>query len=494
LYERAIPGKSYDAVVIFGFLALLSLVLSILIQQAAARNLSVVHRLLEASALPEAKPVIAALRSGATADAFMLPPTLLLILGLTVAHWSLLLVLLVLLAAIWATVRVGKPLVAQGCVASASLVAMAASAALTIGGQLSPGVLLSATFLIAAILRPAYAVMRALDVLAAAIPAWRALLRSKTLSRIAATPPVPKDADILMHAGSLTALIAASLMIYVPGSTVLQGLVAPDGHGLTIKSTVSARTQLVQARDGDHVNAGDPLVILDATEYRRQRDIIQEQITLEEAAIRDAAKDRAASVVVLERRSDAIASLVKKGLRPESDLMEAQLAQATEAKDWSERDYQRRSTLLRLRERIADTERALSALSIPAPRSGRVQQVEISAGMSVNPGDTLLTVVPDTKPIIEAKLEPVDRANVSEGMTADVRVRTSKQRYGLLLEAKVRTISADRFDDGTFRVVLVPSQALQIGAETEVVIKGQPLSAASWIAAVVSGSMRRAIQ
>jgi len=503
LADRAIPSRSIETVAVLGVLACLLMGVNVALAHSATQYLAACWAVARSIVAPNSKQealrvIDTAVRANVPWDLLCLCMTPILIAGLVAAHWSFLLLIALLVVAIWAAQQLGQSIASQGLVAGATVLAMGLSALLAIWGILSPGVLLSAAFLVASICSRVFAVFRNLQLAKAAIHSFRLILAANTLK----AGPVPASDDVTRYGNRLAAccvttgaLVVLPLAVPVPGTTVMTGVVSPDGHAAAIKSIVTSRVSTLLVREGDHVSRGDTLLTLDGADYTKQRESIIAQARLEETTLQASTSARTKAQQLVSSRVTATEDLVKRGLRPQSDLTEALIYQSTEEREWLERSYARRSTILKLQERLAEVDRVLTGTVIAAPRNGRVQQIEAGPpGTPVAIGDALLTVVPDSDPIIEAKLDPVDRASVAADTQAEVRIKTSFVRFGRAIRAQVRTVSSDRYDDGAFRVVLTPSEPIALGTEVEVTIIGQPQTAAGWLSSIVTSSVRRAIR
>ena len=102
-----------------------------------------------------------------------------------------------------------------------------------------------------------------------------------------------------------------------------------------------------------------------------------------------------------------------------------------------------------LREKIYAAEDVVRRTSVRAPQSGTVVDLQVhTAGGVVQPGETLLDIVPDEdRLIIDVRVDPQDINTVYEGMPARVRLTAFNARTTPLLEGLVTSVSADRMTD-----------------------------------------------
>lgn len=91
----------------------------------------------------------------------------------------------------------------------------------------------------------------------------------------------------------------------------------------------------------------------------------------------------------------------------------------------------------------------LQRAQIRAPATGKVVGLSIfTVGGVVEPGQTLMEIVPDDRAlVIEAQVDPRDADDVYPGQEAQMRFESVRDRNLPLITGKVRTISADRFTD-----------------------------------------------
>ena len=102
-----------------------------------------------------------------------------------------------------------------------------------------------------------------------------------------------------------------------------------------------------------------------------------------------------------------------------------------------------------LKEKIYAAEDVVRRTSVRAPQSGTVVDLQVhTAGGVVQPGETLLDIVPDEdRLIIDVRVDPQDIDTVYEGMPARVRLTAFNARTTPLLEGSVTSVSADSITD-----------------------------------------------
>jgi HlyD family type I secretion membrane fusion protein len=86
---------------------------------------------------------------------------------------------------------------------------------------------------------------------------------------------------------------------------------------------------------------------------------------------------------------------------------------------------------------------------VRAPATGQVVGLSVfTVGGVVAAGQTLMDVVPDGKNlVVQAQVQPIDADDVYPGQAAQVRFVSERDRSLPLLDGRVRTISADSFND-----------------------------------------------
>jgi HlyD family type I secretion membrane fusion protein len=86
---------------------------------------------------------------------------------------------------------------------------------------------------------------------------------------------------------------------------------------------------------------------------------------------------------------------------------------------------------------------------VRAPVSGQVVGLTVfTIGGVVKPGETLMNIVPDGRElVIQAMLQPTDADDAYQGQTAQVRFASVHNRSLPLFTGRVRTVSADSFQD-----------------------------------------------
>lgn len=159
--------------------------------------------------------------------------------------------------------------------------------------------------------------------------------------------------------------------------------------------------------------------------------------------------------------------------RTEATVTEA-TARRTETLDRFRREAQSElgdveEAIATIREEVAAASERGARLEVKSPIEGVVKNMRYSTiGGVVKPGEPIMEIVPTSdKLVIDAKLNPVDRGFVTEGMPARVKISTYDfVRYGAL-DGIVTLVGADVTEDpenGPFFEVRVETEKTYLGA------------------------------
>lgn len=102
-----------------------------------------------------------------------------------------------------------------------------------------------------------------------------------------------------------------------------------------------------------------------------------------------------------------------------------------------------------LEERIAAAKDVLKRTTVSAPLDGTVLNLKVfSEDGVISPGQTLLDIVPiNERMLIEARVNPSDIDQITQGMKAQIRLTALNMRNIKPMKGKILTISADRLID-----------------------------------------------
>lgn len=189
---------------------------------------------------------------------------------------------------------------------------------------------------------------------------------------------------------------------------------------------------------------------------REQQKLIQDELR----GLKELEKKGFAStnrVRALERASEE--------LRGREAALSAEIARASEGMgETTMQDLSlRRTSLESIATELSETQTRLSDIlprlvaareqlqnsRLKAPASGQVVGLQVfTVGGVVQPGQTVMEIVPDTRNlVIQAQVSPGDADDVYQGQKAQVRFLSVHDRTLPMIEGTVRTISADRLND-----------------------------------------------
>lgn len=104
-----------------------------------------------------------------------------------------------------------------------------------------------------------------------------------------------------------------------------------------------------------------------------------------------------------------------------------------------------RSEISELQERRKVAQDVLNRTEIRAPGSGTIQNLKVhTVGSVVRAGDVLMELVPeDEELVINARVSPIDKDNVSPGLETEVRFTAFKTKLTPIMLGRVNTVSND---------------------------------------------------
>ncbi|MEW5979967.1 MAG: efflux RND transporter periplasmic adaptor subunit [Acidobacteriota bacterium] len=169
----------------------------------------------------------------------------------------------------------------------------------------------------------------------------------------------------------------------VPLSERLNGTVIAQNQ-VVLYSEISGRIMRVQARNGDLVQQGDPLVYLQDAQYREQLGQAEANFRVNQAALKQAQ----AQLAELEAQYRAIKVLAEEGLssRLEVETLAAQIASAKARIELTEAQIQESKSA------IEEARAVLSRTVIRAPITGTIGERNAEVGMQVSSGTRLFTI------------------------------------------------------------------------------------------------------
>lgn len=199
------------------------------------------------------------------------------------------------------------------------------------------------------------------------------------------------------------------------------------------------------------------------TGYAAQRESIREQkrlIVEELAGLKDVAAKGFVStsrIRAMERAQAELegqeASMTAEMARASQGMgesrMQALSVQSTSQEDIANDLRETQSRLSEVLPKLVATREQLQRNRIRSPASGQVVGLTIfTVGGVVAPGQTMMDIVPDNKSlVIRAQVSPGDADEIYPGQAAQVRFSTIHDRTVPLIDARVKTVSADSFRD-----------------------------------------------
>ncbi|HMB47076.1 MAG TPA: HlyD family efflux transporter periplasmic adaptor subunit [Afifellaceae bacterium] len=219
-----------------------------------------------------------------------------------------------------------------------------------------------------------------------------------------------------------------SALTSVDGAVVASGLVAAESDSRSVQHLDGGIISEILVRDGDRVDAGDELMLLDAAQFREQIQGLQAQI----AAAREESN-------LLANEMQSLTELEAKGLVTKTRITALKRQKAKADGEFG-----------RLSAEQARAQNNLARISVRAPISGTIHNLAFhTLGGVVAPGQEILKIVPaDDRMVVAARLNPADIDQVFRGQSVSVRLPGLDMRTVPELPGRVDTVSADlSFDE-----------------------------------------------
>lgn len=219
-------------------------------------------------------------------------------------------------------------------------------------------------------------------------------------------------------------------------------------------------------------------------QYQSQRDVLQQQVSQRENEVRELntrASDARGVIALQRQEAEMIRPLVEKGSAPKLELLQLERtikeksaemngylagipkAQAgiEEAKarlagldnDMKAKAQAELSSKMlemnEIKERLSALRERKGRTDLKSPVNGTIQEISVhTIGGVVKPGDDIIKIVPkDDQLIVEAKVQPKDRAFIFPGQKAMVKITAYDFSIYGGLEGEVVDISADTLED-----------------------------------------------
>jgi HlyD family secretion protein len=187
-----------------------------------------------------------------------------------------------------------------------------------------------------------------------------------------------------------------------------------------LSSQVGGRVVELAQREGDWVEEGAPLIVLDGATQRAQLRLARESLRAVEAARREACIQRDRARRELERKRELAAEQIVS-----ADLLD-QLESVYKAANASCRRVE--AEVGKARAQIAAVEVELEKMVIRAPFDGVIAEVAVEVGEWITPSPPLITapsvvdVIDPSSLYISAPMDEVDSAAIHSGQPAKVTV------------------------------------------------------------------------
>jgi HlyD family secretion protein len=187
-----------------------------------------------------------------------------------------------------------------------------------------------------------------------------------------------------------------------------------------LSSNIPGRVERLHVREGESIEAGEPLLDLDDTRYQSEYDQYLAQIEGARSQLRRTETDCELSGRILERKQ----RLKDQGLIAQEEFEDVQ----AEFEMNQALCEAQRQELLRLEAALEAAERNLQETHLTAPISGLVTQILVEEGENVvtgtmnNPGTVILEIADLSEMEVEAEVDETDVVYVAAGQPARIEV------------------------------------------------------------------------
>lgn len=269
-------------------------------------------------------------------------------------------------------------------------------------------------------------------------------------------PKRPRMTGLVLAGVMVTGLFFGGLTYWsahapLASAAVAVGQVALETNRKTVQHLEGGIVREILVREGQKVEAGEVLLVLDQTRMEATNTLLRAKI--------DAAERQS---VLLREELRSVEQLLAQGFsrRPRALALKRSLAELEgqiaqdEARLQANLDTMRRS-------------------SVRAPVSGSIVGLKVhTAGGVIKPGEDLMAIVPHKERlVIEARVDPNDIDVVHPGLETQVRLTPFSARLLPPVAGELQSISADRMQDETTgqdyylaRVALTDKEREKIGA------------------------------
>ncbi len=262
-------------------------------------------------------------------------------------------------------------------------------------------------------------------------------------------PPWGRRLGLVLKIGIPSAVVAAVVYyarfapIPVAVHAVAEGPVVVEVLGTgtleakiqaTISPKISGRIVEVRADQGDRVEAGQTLVVLDDSDLRRQVEVAESGVAAARAAVERQAADRERSAAILHQARidyDRTRELIQQG-----NASSLEMDKATEGLRVAEADLGRADAalnearmLVTSAERTLDYHQArLADATITAPYSGLIVRRDRDPGAVVVPGTSIMQLLSTDVLWIRAWVDETEMSHLQPGQPARVVFRAEPER------------------------------------------------------------------
>ena len=274
----------------------------------------------------------------------------------------------------------------------------------------------------------------------------------------------------------------------IASAAIATGRVAIDTNRKSIQHLEGGIVKRIAVREGQKVNAGQTLLVLDDTKSRAKIALLSGRIVSGEQRLK-----------LIDAEIKDIAKLFKKGLAHRPRLLALRRTRAELI-----------GALVESRAELKAARDVINRALIRSPRNGTVVDLKVhTIGGVVAAGAILMYIVPSNEAlVVEARVSPNDIDVVREGLDAQVRLTPFSARTVVPIPARVISVSADRMSDqqsgeGYYlaRVRLsrpladvAPGLKLYPGMPAEVMIVTGHRSVLQYLSAPIERSFRRAFR
>lgn len=265
-----------------------------------------------------------------------------------------------------------------------------------------------------------------------------ATVRAKTLSPKLSSPrrhkkaAAPKTGGLILGGLCAIALFTGGLSYWSATAPLSSAVLAPgeialDTKRKTVQHLEGGIVKEIRVREGQRVEAGDVLFVLDRTRTQANDQVLRAKIASAEQ-----------QAVLLREERDTVADLLKQGYSRKPRLLALQ-RQLAEIEGQIKQDAAR----------LGMSNDTIQRTELRAPVSGDIVDLKVhTVGGVIRAGEVLVSIVPaKERLVIEARVNPNDIDAVRPGLQAQISLTPFSTRQLAPLRGTVRTVSADRLQD-----------------------------------------------